>query len=277
MPLPEFSMRQLLDAGMHFGHHAKRWNPKMAPYIYGSRNDIHIIDLTQTVPLLHQALVAVRDAISGGGQVWFVCTRKSARDAVSMAARRCFQPYVVERWTPGLLTNWPQTVRDIEKTSREIVSTGQKPPRNRSLEGFLGTPVLPSLLFILDCERDAIAVTEAKRLGIPIVGVLDSNSDPDGIAYPIPANNDAPQSIELICTLISKAILAGYEQIGAFTTTRLFYTADKVANQPELLNALIGFMRALGYEEADVVESANIVGDSRNEEDYLTIAGENGL
>src|ERR1700761_4259442 len=226
MALPEFSMRQLLDAGAHFGHRTQRWNPKMAPYIYGSRNDIHIMDLTQTVPLLHQALVALRDVAAGGGRILFVGTKRQAQEPIAAAAKRCAQYYMNQRWLGGTLTNW-QTIsnsikrmRNIEETLESAQSSGLKKKEllgllrerdklERSLGGIREMGGLPNMLFVIDTNKEAIAISEAQKLGIPVTAILDSNSNPDGIAYPIPGNDDAARAISLYCDLAARAIIDG--------------------------------------------------------------------
>ncbi|MGN6515660.1 MAG: 30S ribosomal protein S2 [Rhizomicrobium sp.] len=229
MALPDFSMRQLLEAGAHFGHRTQRWNPKMAPYIYGARNDIHIIDLTQTVPLLHQALVALRDVAAGGGRILFVGTKRQASEPVAAAASRCAQYYVNHRWLGGTLTNW-QTVsnsikrmRYIEETLSSAQSSGLKKKEllqllrerdklDRSLGGIKEMGGLPNMLFVIDTNKEAIAVAEAQKLGIPVVAILDSNSNPDGIAYPVPGNDDAARALALYCDLAARAIIDGLSE-----------------------------------------------------------------
>jgi small subunit ribosomal protein S2 len=229
MALPEFSMRQLLEAGAHFGHRTQRWNPKMAPFIYGSRNDIHIIDLTQTVPLLHQALVALRDAAAGGGRILFVGTKRQASEPVAAAAKRCAQYYVNHRWLGGTLTNW-QTIsnsikrmRGIEETLNSAQSSGLKKKEllgllrerdklDRALGGIKEMGGLPNMLFVIDTNKEQIAVSEARKLGIPVTAIVDSNSDPDGIAYPVPGNDDAARALALYCDLAARAIIDGLSE-----------------------------------------------------------------
>lgn len=229
MALPDFSMRQLLESGAHFGHRKQRWNPKMQQYIYGSRNDIHIIDLTQTVPLLHQALVALRDTAAAGGRILFVGTKRQASEPVAAAAKRCAQYYVNHRWLGGTLTNW-QTIsgsikrmRSIEETLSSAQSSGLKKKellgllRERdkldlSLGGIKEMGGLPNMLFVIDTNKEQIAVAEAQKLGIPVVAVLDSNSNPDGIAYPIPGNDDAARALAMYCDLAARAIIDGLSQ-----------------------------------------------------------------
>jgi len=229
MALPEFTMRQLLESGAHFGHRTQRWNPKMAPFIYGSRNDIHIIDLTQTVPLLHQALVALRDVSSGGGRILFVGTKRQASEPIAAAAKRCAQYYVNHRWLGGTLTNW-QTIsnsikrlRTIEETLNTAQGSGltkkellgllrERDKLERALGGIKEMGGLPNMLFVIDTNKEAIAISEAKKLGIPVTAILDSNCDPDGIAYPIPGNDDAARAIALYCDLVARAVIDGLSE-----------------------------------------------------------------
>jgi len=226
MALPEFSMRQLLEAGAHFGHRQQRWNPKMAPFIYGQRNDIHILDLTQTVPLLHRALVTLRDVAADGGRILFVGTKRQASEPVAAAAKRCAQYYVNHRWLGGTLTNW-QTIshsirrlRSIEETLSSAEHSGltkkellgllrEQDKLERSLGGIKEMGGVPNLLFVVDTNKESIAIAEAKKLGIPVMAILDSNSDPDGIAFPIPGNDDAARAIALYCDLAARAVIDG--------------------------------------------------------------------
>ncbi len=226
MALPDFTMRQLLEAGVHFGHRTQRWNPKMASYIYGARNDIHIIDLTQTVPLLHQALLALRDTVAGGGRVLFVGTKRQASEPVAAAAKRCAQYFVNHRWLGGTLTNW-QTIsnsirrlRHIEETLGSAQGSGltkkellqllrERDKLERSLGGIKEMGGLPNMLFVIDTNKEEIAVSEARKLGIPVTAILDSNCNPDGISYPVPGNDDAARALVLYCDLAARAILDG--------------------------------------------------------------------
>jgi small subunit ribosomal protein S2 len=229
MALPEYSMRQLLESGAHFGHRTQRWNPKMAPYIYGSRNSIHIIDLTQTVPLMHQALVALRDVVSGGGRVLFVGTKRQASEPIAAAAKRCAQYYVNHRWLGGTLTNW-QTIsnsikrlRGIEETLTSAAGSGltkkellgllrERDKLERALGGIKEMGGLPNMLFVIDTNKEEIAIAEARKLGIPVAAIVDSNSNPDGIAYPIPGNDDAARALSLYCDLVARAIIDGLSE-----------------------------------------------------------------
>ena len=227
MALPTFTMRQLLESGVHFGHRTRRWDPKMAPYIFGVRNDIHIIDLRQTVPLLHQAMVAVRDIVAAGGRVLFVGTKRQASDKIADAAKRCGQYFVNHRWLGGMLTNW-QTIsnsikrlREVEEslaeenvglTKKELLRLQREGERlNRALGGIKEMGGLPDVLFVIDTNREAIAVAEAKKLGIPVAAIIDSNSSPDGITFPIPGNDDAIRAIDLYCGLMGGAVLDGIQ------------------------------------------------------------------
>src|SRR6201995_4406858 len=229
MALPEFSMRQLLESGAHFGHRQQRWNPKMAPYIYGQRNDIHILHRTQRVPLLHRALVTLREGAAGGGRILFVGTKRQASEPVAAAAKRCAQYYVNHRWLGGTPTNWStisgsvKRMRNIEETLSSAQSSGLKKKellgllRERdklelSLGGIKEMGGLPNMLFVIGTNKEEIAVAEARKLGIPVTAILDSNSDPDGIAYPIPGNDDAARALALYCDLAARAIIDGLSQ-----------------------------------------------------------------
>ncbi|PHR93385.1 MAG: 30S ribosomal protein S2 [Robiginitomaculum sp.] len=226
MALPEFSMRQLLEAGVHFGHQTHRWNPKMAPYIFGARSNIHILDLSQTVPLLHQALVQLRDVAAGGGRILFVGTKRQASDVVKESASRCAQYYVNHRWLGGMLTNW-QTIsnsiarlRELEGvlgdeaqtglTKKELLKlTREKDKLDRALGGIKDMGKIPNLMVIIDTNKEALAVKEARKLGIPVVAILDTNCNPEDADFPIPGNDDAVRAISLYCDLMADAVLDG--------------------------------------------------------------------
>jgi small subunit ribosomal protein S2 len=228
MALPNVTMRQLLEAGVHFGHQTHRWNPKMAPYIYGSRNNIHIIDLTQTVPLLHQALITVSDIVAKGGRVLFVGTKRQASDAIAEAAKSCAQYYINHRWLGGTLTNWRTISNSIRRlksleellegdhrglTKKELLQlTRDKDKLERSLGGIKDMGAPPDLMFVIDTNKEAIAIAEARKLHMPVVAVVDSNCDPDGISHPIPGNDDAGRAITLYCDLIARAAIDGIER-----------------------------------------------------------------
>ncbi|MBK1623675.1 30S ribosomal protein S2 [Afifella marina] len=225
MALPDISMRQLLEAGVHFGHQSHRWNPKMAPYIFGERNNIHIIDLAQTVPMFYRALQAVSDVVAQGGRVLFVGTKRQASEVVADSARRCAQYYVNSRWLGGMLTNWKTISNSIQRlktlegmleegvqglTKKERLSlTRERDKLERALGGIKDMGGIPDLLFVIDTNKESIAVAEARRLNIPVAAVVDSNSDPQGISYPIPGNDDAGRALALYCDLVTRAVLDG--------------------------------------------------------------------
>ena len=228
MALPAYSMRQLLEAGVHFGHSTRRWNPTMAPFLFGVRNGIHIIDLQQTVPLLHQAMVAVKEVVANGGRVLFVGTKRQATGRISEAAKKCGQYYVNHRWLGGMMTNWStisnsiKRLRDLDVqlsgetvglTKKELlVLTREQAKLERALGGIKEMGGLPDILVVIDTNKEAIAVAEANKLGIPVVGVIDSNSKPEGINYPIPGNDDAMRAIDLYCELMIGSVLDGIQQ-----------------------------------------------------------------
>lgn len=227
MALPAFNMRQLLEAGVHFGHQSHRWNPKMAPFIYGARNKIHILDLTQTVPMLHQALLKVSDTVAGGGRVLFVATKRQASDGIADAAKRSAQYFINHRWLGGTLTNWKtvsQSIRRLRqlddiladpqgRTKKEILTlTRERDKLNQSLGGIKDMGGTPDLLVVIDTNKEAIAIQEARKLNIPIVAIVDTNCDPDGIDFPVPGNDDAGRAITLYCDLMARAALDGLER-----------------------------------------------------------------
>ncbi len=227
MALPTFNMRQLLEAGVHFGHQAHRWNPKMATFIFGARNNVHIIDLTQTTPMLHQALVKISDTVAGGGRVLFVATKRAASDSIADAAQRSAQYFINHRWPGGTLTNWKtisQSIRRLRqlddiladpqgRTKKEILNlTRERDKLNLALGGIKDMGGTPDLLFVIDTNKEHIAIKEAKKLGIPIVAIVDTNCDPDGIDFPIPGNDDAGRAITLYCDLIARAAIDGLER-----------------------------------------------------------------
>ncbi len=227
MALPEFSMRQLLEAGAHFGHQTHRWNPKMDRYIFGSRSNIHIIDLSQSIPLLHQALVKVREVAAGGGRVLFVGTKRQASEPIATAAKRSAQYYVNHRWLGGTLTNWRtvsgsiQRLRELEglldgegqgqgRGKKELLQmTRERDKLELSLGGIKDMGGIPDLMFVIDTNKESIAIQEARKLNIPVIAILDTNCDPDGITYPIPGNDDAARAIQLYCDLMADAVLDG--------------------------------------------------------------------
>ncbi|WP_415018799.1 30S ribosomal protein S2 [Aestuariivirga sp.] len=223
-----FTMRQLLEAGVHFGHQTHRWNPKMQSFIYGSRNGIHIVDLSQTVPLLHQALNAITDTVAKGGRVLFVGTKRSAQEQIAEAAKRSAQYYVNSRWLGGMLTNWKTISNSIKHlrsldeivakqgaglTKRELLNvTRERDKLEKALGGIKDMGGVPDILFVIDTNKEQIAIKEANRLGIPVVAIIDTNSDPAGITYPIPGNDDAARAVALYCDLVTKAVIEGISQ-----------------------------------------------------------------
>src|SRR5204863_5268979 len=227
MALPDYSMRQLLEAGVHFGHQAHRWNPKMGSYIFGTRNNIHIIDLAQSVPALHRALQAVSDTVAKGGRILFVGTKRQAQDAIADAAKKCAQYYVNSRWLGGTLTNWKTISNSIKRlraldemlaggeaaqgyTKKERLTLQRERDKlNRALGGIKDMGGLPDLLFVIDTNKEDIAIKEARRLNLPVAAVVDTNCDPNGITYVVPGNDDAARAITLYCDLVAKAAIDG--------------------------------------------------------------------
>jgi small subunit ribosomal protein S2 len=226
MALPDYSMRQLLEAGVHFGHQAHRWNPKMGEYIFGTRNNIHIIDLAQSVPMLHKALEAVSDTVAKGGRILFVGTKRQAQDAIAEAAKRCAQYYVNSRWLGGTLTNWKTISGSISRLRKldEMLSSNEasgytkkerldqqreRDKLDRSLGGIKEMGGLPDLVFVIDTNKEDIAIKEARRLGVPVAAVVDTNCDPDGITFVVPGNDDASRAISLYCDLVARAAIDG--------------------------------------------------------------------
>ena len=228
MAMPTFTMRQLIEAGVHFGHSTRRWNPKMSEFIFGDRNGVHILNLDQTVPLLSQALEAVREVVAKGGRVLFVGTKRQAQEAIADYAARSGQFYVNHRWLGGMLTNWKtisasiKRMREIEEKieSGEVNALTKKEQLNltrtheklkKTLDGIRDMGGLPDIIFVIDTNKEHLAIAEAKVLGIPVVAILDSNCDPNGIEFPIPGNDDALRAINLYCELVSDAVLDGIQ------------------------------------------------------------------
>ncbi|MEL6277830.1 MAG: 30S ribosomal protein S2 [Pseudomonadota bacterium] len=225
MSLPEFSMRQLLEAGVHFGHQTHRWNPRMGQYIYGERNGIHILDLTQTVPLLHQALVAVRDHVSKGGRILFVGTKRQAQKQIAESAERSAQYFMNHRWPGGALTNWStvsKSIQTLKKLDEQLATEAQGFTKKERLQlerqreklqltlgGIREMGGKPDMLFVIDTNKEDLAIQEANKLKIPVAAVLDTNSNPEGVTYPIPGNDDAARAIALYCDLVARAALDG--------------------------------------------------------------------
>ncbi|MDP9127068.1 MAG: 30S ribosomal protein S2 [Pseudomonadota bacterium] len=227
MTMPVVTLRQLFEAGVHFGHHTRRWNPKMQSYIFGVRNKVHIIDLEQTVPLMQRALQAMRDVAAGGGRVLFVGTKRQAQEKIAEAAKRCGQYYVDHRWLGGMLTNWKtisQSIKRLRELDEKLGSTSakftkketlqltrQRDKLERALGGIKDMGGVPDILFVIDTIKEDISVAEARKLGIPVIAIVDSNSDPHGITFPIPGNDDASRAIDLYCDLAAQAVLDGLQ------------------------------------------------------------------
>lgn len=225
MALPDFSMRQLLEAGAHFGHQAHRWNPKMAPFIFGTRNNIHIIDLAQTVPMLYRALEAISDTVARGGRILLVGTKRQAQDPIAQAAKSSAQYYVNSRWLGGMLTNWKtisnsiQRLRKVDETlaggavgltkKERLMLSREQEKLTRALGGIKDMGGVPDLLFVIDTNKEQLAIQEANRLNIPVVAIVDTNCDPDGVTFPIPANDDAGRALALYCELVARAAIDG--------------------------------------------------------------------
>ncbi|MEM9046946.1 MAG: 30S ribosomal protein S2 [Pseudomonadota bacterium] len=225
MALPDFSLRQLLEAGVHFGHQTHRWNPKMQSYIYGDRNGIHIIDLTQTVPLLDAALNAMRETVSKGGRILFVGTKRQAAQPLADAAQRSAQYFMNHRWLGGTLTNWKTVSNSINRlksldeqldeggagyTKKELLNLERERTKlTLSLGGIREMGGVPDMIFVIDTNKEALAIAEAKKLGIPVVAILDTNSDPEGVTFPIPGNDDAARAIALYCDLVARSVIDG--------------------------------------------------------------------
>ncbi|MGG5889202.1 30S ribosomal protein S2 [Falsiroseomonas sp. HC035] len=225
MAMPDVTLRGLLEAGVHFGHHTRRWNPRMSPYIFGVRNQVHILDLQQTVPMMDRALRAIRDVVAAGGRVLLVGTKKAAAEYVAESAARCGQYYVNHRWLGGMLTNWKTIQGSIKRlkqmeeqlggniqglTKKEVLMlTREREKLDRALGGIKDMGGLPDIIFVIDTVKEKLAIEEANKLGIPVVAVVDSNADPMGIAFPIPGNDDAIRAIHLYCDMVAGAVLDG--------------------------------------------------------------------
>ncbi len=273
MALPSFTMRQLLEAGVHFGHNTRRWNPKMAPYIFGVRGGIHIIDLQQTVPMLYRAMKAIEEIVGAGGRVLFVGTKRQASEKVADSAKRCGQFYVNHRWLGGMMTNWRTISNSIKRlrtleqqldegsaglTKKELLHlTREQEKLNRALGGIKEMGGLPDIIFVIDTNKEAIAVAEAQKLGIPVVAVVDSNSDPDGVEYPIPGNDDAIRAINLYCELIVGTVLSGIQTEMAASGVDAGESEEGPAESlpEELSEAEAGAVQAELAETADTGEA----------------------
>jgi small subunit ribosomal protein S2 len=246
--LPEFSLRELLETGVHFGHQRHRWNPKMKPYIYGVKNGVHIVDLTKTYVMLKEALSAVRDTVARGGRVLFVGTKKRAGDIVSEAAKSCAQYYVNHRWLGGMMTNWNtvsesiKSLKELEEkiatpsgyTKKEILSMQRHRERVlRDLSGISDMGGIPTMLFVIDVNKEATAVKEANRLGIPVAAIVDTNANPDGVDFIIPGNDDSVRAISLYCDLVARAVIEGIRMGQENSGVDMGESADPVAEMME--------------------------------------------
>jgi small subunit ribosomal protein S2 len=263
MALPDFSMRQLLEAGVHFGHQSHRWNPKMADYIFGARNNIHIIDLAQTVPLLHRALQAVSDTVAKGGRILFVGTKRQAQDGVAEAAKRSAQYFVNSRWLGGTLTNWKTISGSIKRLRHldEVLNSGdanaytkkerltlqrERDKLDRSLGGIKDMGGLPDMIFVIDTNKEDIAIQEAQRLNIPVAAIVDTNSDPKGITYVVPGNDDAGRAITLYCDLVARAVIDGISRAQGESGIDIGASAHPVREEIPTAPQPVGFQGLAG-------------------------------
>lgn len=228
MSLPKFTIRQMIENGVHFGHHARRWNPKMASYIYGKKDNVHIIDLQQTYPMLYTALNAAREIAANGGKVLFVGTKRQAQDIIKENAERCGQYYVNYRWLGGMLTNWKTVYKSISRlvklnemfannategyTKKELLNLRKEQEKlDKELSGVMNMGGQPDLLFVVDMPKEDLAIKEAKKLGIPVIAIADTNADPTLVDFPVPGNDDAIRAIQFYCELVSSAVLDGIQ------------------------------------------------------------------
>ena len=233
MKIPKITIEQLLEAGVHLGHKTLRWNPKMKKFIFGKRDSIHIIDLTQTLELTNNALEKVHSTVTSGGKILFISTKKQASEAIAQLAKETDQYFVNYRWLGGMLTNWgtiSNSIKKLNKINSDLISenrgftkkellkmSGQRDKFQRSLGGIMEMKKVPDLVFIIDTNYESLAIKESIKLGIPIIAILDTNSDPDGIDYPIPGNDDARRSIDLYCNLIKETINDAKQNINIVT------------------------------------------------------------
>ena len=278
MALPTFSMRQLLEAGVHFGHHTRRWNPRMAPYLYGVRNGIHIIDLQQSVPMLYAALQQIRDVAAGGGRVLFVGTKRAASEIVATSAQQCGQHFVNHRWLGGMLTNWKtisQSIRTLKTldeqiageagaglTKKELLNvTRWRDKLQLALGGIREMGGRPDLIVVIDTNKEEIAIQEAMKLGIPVVAVCDSNSNPLGVNFPIPGNDDAMRAIQLYCDLFSAAVLDGLQAELAATGADLGEAEAPLAETLDAAPATVAVEAAPEDPAATMAAAAETVAD----------------
>lgn len=228
MSLPKFTIRQMIENGVHFGHHARRWNPKMAEFIYGKKDNVHIIDLQQTYPMLYTALNAAREIAANGGKVLFVGTKRQAQDIIKENAERCGQYYVNYRWLGGMLTNWKTVYKSISRlvklnemfendttegyTKKELLNLKKEQEKlAKELTGVMNMGGQPDLLFVVDMPKEDLAIKEARKLGIPVIAIADTNADPALVDFPVPGNDDAIRAIQFYCELVSAAVLDGMQ------------------------------------------------------------------
>jgi small subunit ribosomal protein S2 len=288
MALPAFNMRQLLEAGVHFGHQTHRWNPKMQSFIFGARNNIHIIDLAQTVPLLHQALLAISEVVAKGGRVLFVGTKRQASEAIADAAKRSAQYYINHRWLGGTLTNWKtvsQSIRRLKQIDEQLQSGAQGLTKKEQLQlarerdkletalgGIKDMGGLPDILFVIDTNKEQIAVAEEKKLNIPVIGVLDSNSDPDGITHPIPGNDDAGRAITLYCDLVARAAIEGIGRAQGDSGVDIGAAENPMIEEPAL-EAASGEFKGLSAPVGKVDDLKRITGIAPKIEQRLNDLG----
>jgi small subunit ribosomal protein S2 len=291
MALQATGMRQLLEAGAHFGHQTHRWNPKMAPFIFGARNNIHIIDLAQTVPLLQTALNAISDAVARGGRLLFVGTKRQASETIAQSARQCAQYYINHRWLGGTLTNWKTISNSIKRlkeleetvanpapgmTKKELLQlTRERDKLETALGGIKDMGGLPDILFVIDTNKEAIAIAEARKLGIPVVAVVDTNCDPDGITHPIPGNDDAARAITLYCDLVARAALDGIERAQSTSGIDIGASAEPPAEElpAPAKNGAQGFAKGLDAPRGEVDDLKKINGITPRFEQQLNEQG----
>jgi len=272
-------MRELLEAGVHFGHQSQRWNPKMKPYIYSSRNNIHVIDLHKTIPLIERAYNFIKEEVENGGTVLFVGTKKQAQESIAEEAKRCGMFYVNQRWLGGTLTNFKTLKKNIarlndieemekngtfEKLPKKEVATLKREHRKleRGLGGVRAMTALPRMVYVVDSKKENIAVAEARKLGIPIVGIVDTNCDPNEVDFPIAANDDAIRSIKLITTLIADAVLEG-RQISSPEEQK-----EDVIAVPDELEAADALGKEVSLEEKGIAQVEKL--EKENEEEKRT-------
>lgn len=288
MAVPTFTMRQLLEAGVHFGHNTRRWNPKMKPFIFGERNNIHILDLQQTVPMLYAGMNALRSITAKGGRVLFVGTKRQAADKIKETAERCGQFYVNHRWLGGMLTNWKTIIKSINRlkeldtileggavgyTKREGLELQRERDKLQlSIGGIKDMGGVPDALFIIDTMKEDLAIKEANKLGIPVIAVIDTNANPEGINYPIPGNDDALRAIELYCDLIAGSILDGLQEELGSKGVDLGARADATETNLDADEAAMNRKNGTKGKKADVVSLDKNAGKASADADDAPVA-----